>query len=223
MGNHFHRPRSLLVTLIALTLFFGLASSAWALTTVLHETFETYAVGPLGAPWSVTKSGSSHADVINTAYGKRLLFHGGTADSDYMLARRDFSSSATQIVVSADMKPAAGSSFVWELHGAGSSIGARRIRLQRLLGSTMLSAQTAPSGTTNCAPLPSDVWSRVTLKVHATTWPHTFDVLINGNATACTGVSTGLSPTFTYIAITDIASAGYGGDIRFDNIDVIAP
>jgi hypothetical protein len=140
-----------------------------------------------------------------------------------MLVRRNFSSSATEIVVSADMRPAAGSAFVWELHGAGSSIGARRVRLQRLVGSTMLSAQTAPSGTTNCAPLPSDVWSRVTLKVHATTFPHNFDVLINGNPTACKGISTGLSPTFTYIAIMDIASAGYGGDIRFDNIDVTTP
>src|SRR4029450_218706 len=106
MGQRFHNYRSLLVLLIALALFFVLASSAWALTTVLHETFESYAIGPLGAPWLVTKSGSSRADVISTAYGKRLLFHGGTADGDFMLVRRDFSSSRPEIVVSADMLPA---------------------------------------------------------------------------------------------------------------------
>lgn len=223
MGKH-HRPlRWMLGALLALALWLGFASSAWALTTVLHETFETYTVGPLGAPWSVTKSGSSHADIVSTTTGKHLLFHGGTADADYMLVRRDFSSSAPEIVVAADMNPAAGGSFVWELHGAGSSIGARRIRLQRLVGSTMLSSQTVPGGTRDCAPLPSGVWSRVTLKVHATVYPHTFDVLINGNPTACKALSTGLSPTFTYIAIMDIASAGYGGNIRFDNIDLTTP
>lgn len=223
MGKSNHSLRSLFIPLAALALFMGLASSAWALTTVLHETFESYVAGPLGAPWSVTKSGTSRAEVVSTTAGKQLLFHGGTADGDYMLVRRDFASAAREIVVSADMNPAANGSFVWELHGAGSSIGARYIRLQRFVGSTMLISYTVPGGSRNCAPLPSGVWSRVTLKVHATTYPHTFDVLINGNPTACTGLSTGLSPTFTYVSIKDINAVGYGGDIRFDNIDVTTP
>jgi len=223
MGKSKHSLRSFVVPFAALALFIGLGSSALALTTVLHETFETYAVGPLGAPWSVTKSGSSRADVVNPTTGKHLLFHGGTADGDYMLVRRNFSSAATEIVVNADLNPAANSSFVWELHGAGSSIGRRYIRLQRFVGSTMLISYTVPGGSRNCAPLPSGVWSRVTLKVHATTYPHTFDVLINGTPTACTGLSTGLSPTFTYVSITDINAVGYGGDTRFDNLDVTTP
>jgi len=226
-------------TLLALALFLGLGSSAsasvvvehasipqetqLAQATVLHEDFEDDAVGPLGSPWSITKTGTSQARIESTIdHGRVLLLHGGLA-TDYLLASRDSASSATEIVMQVDIKPASGASFIWGLHGAGSSIGARRIRLQREPGSTMLVAQTAPSGSRNCGDLPSGVWSTVTLKVHASACSHTFDVLINGKATACTGISTGLSQPFTYIDVMDASNEGWGGDVRFDNIDITTP
>jgi len=227
-------------TLVALALFLGLSSSVSASVVaeqgsipaeaqqvqaiVLHEDFEDDAIGPLGAPWSVTQAGSSQARIESTVdHGKVLLLHGGKVAGDYLLASRDSASSSTEIVMQVAIKPASGAAFIWGLHGAGSSIGARRIRLQREAGSTMLVAQTSPSGSHNCGDLPSGVWSTVTLKVHASACSHTFDVLINGKATACTGLSTGLSQPFTYIDVMDASNEGWGGDVRFDNIDITTP
>lgn len=87
----------------------------------------------------------------------------------------------------------------------------------------MLVSHTVPGGSRACAPLPSGVWSRVTLRVHATTDPHTFDVLINDRPTACTGLSTGLADPFTHVNVMDPSNLGWGGTVLFDNIDVSTP
>jgi hypothetical protein len=197
-------------------------------TTVLSVNFESTPLGALGSPWFVSPSPStttSTARVVSTSttHGRVLLLHGATTEGNFLIASRSLSSSATQIRSAVDILPAAGSSFIWTLHGAGSSIGSRRIRLQRAPGTTMLAAQTSPSGTTNCGSVPNGVWSRVTLIVYAQTYPHTFDVLINGAATACRKVVANLSPPFNSVSIMDASNTGWGGDVRFDNILVTTP
>jgi len=77
-----------------------------------------------------------------------------------------------------------------------------------------------PSGSTSCGALASGAWSRVTLVVHTTQLPHRFDVLINGVATACSGITTNLSPPFNSVSVMDASNEGWGGSVRFDNVMV---
>jgi hypothetical protein len=194
-----------------------------ALTQVVALDFESSPLGPLGSPWSVSPpSGPSTVTIVNSVdSGKVLLLHG--SNSAYLIASYGFSSSATEITTQAKIKPDKGAAFIWTLTGAGSSIGRRRIRLQRPPGTETLQVQTVPVGTVNCATLDSAVWSSVKLVVHAATWPHTADVFINDAPTACTGLSVGLSPPFSGVQIMDAGNDGYAGDVRFDDITVTTP
>src|SRR5262245_30911746 len=145
-------------TAFIVTIFGGAVASA--ATTVFSENFQTTPTGPLGAPWTISKAGASAAVVKDTVnHGRVLDLQGSTANGDFLIAARSLSSSATEIEYSYAINPSAGSSFVTAFNGAGSSIGARRIRLQRSPGSTTLVAQTVPSGTNNCGTLSSGVWS----------------------------------------------------------------
>jgi hypothetical protein len=194
-----------------------------ALTQVVAVDFESYPLGSLGSPWSVSPaSGPSTVSVVSTAdHGKALLLHG--SNSAYLIASLPFSASATQITTEADIKPDSGAAFIWTLTGAGSSIGRRRIRLQRPPGTETLQVQTVPAGTVNCATLHSGVWSSVKLVVHAQTWPHTADVLINDAPTACSNLTVGLSPPFNGVQVMDAGNEGYAGNVRFDNITATTP
>lgn len=194
-----------------------------ALTQVVAVDFESYPLGPLGSPWSVSPStGPSTVNVVTTAdHGKALLLHG--SNSAYLIASLPFSSSATEITTDANIKPENGAAFIWTLTGAGSSIGRRRIRLQRPPGTDTLQVQTVPAGTVNCATLQSGVWSSVKLVVHAQIWPHTADVLINGAPTACSNLTVGLSPPFNGVQVMDAGNEGYAGNVLFDNIAVTTP
>src|SRR4051812_22523377 len=106
-------------SLLALAILLGLGSSAsasagiepgsipdevqLAQATVLHEDFEDDAVGPLGAPWSITKTGTSQVSIESTTdHGRVLRLHGGLG-TDYLLASRDSASSATEIVMQLDI------------------------------------------------------------------------------------------------------------------------
>jgi hypothetical protein len=232
--------KSVRSTFAALALFFWLGSSVWAgdvvnvyhgslvgaatqaLTTVLHEDFEDDALGPLGAPWTISSAGSSSVSIVNTTdHGHALRLQGSSAEGHFLIASRALSSSSREINTQVDIKPSSGASFIWILNGAGSSIGRRRIRLQQAPGTTTLVASTVPSGNTNCGTLRSGAWSRVTLIVHSV--PRTFDVLINGAPTACTGVAADIQPPFNSVSVMDASNAGWGGNVLFDNIDVTTP
>lgn len=190
------------------------------LSAVTTETFETRPLGALGSPWSVTptppSSGTSTVSVVSTSdHGKVALLHGGTA-SDFIIASLAASSSDPVMHAELAINPAAGASFVFALQGAGSSIGSRRIRLQRSPGSSMLTAQTNDFGTHDCGVLPSGVWSTIALDVRADA--HTFDVSINGVASAtCTGGNTQIGVPFTGISFMDASNEGWGGDVMFDD------
>jgi hypothetical protein len=58
----------------------------------------------------------------------------------------------------------------------------------------------------------------VELVVHTQRSPHTFDVRIDGAATACTGSTTEMSAPFTSVSVMDASNAGFGGDVDFDDI-----
>jgi len=218
MTKHDFHIRSIL---IALALFCGIASSVWA-ATIFQQNFESTPIGPLGSPWTITSAGSGSVSVVNTSdHGHILQLRGSTTEGDFLIASRRFSSSSSDITTQVDIKPSSGSAFLWILNGAGSSIGKRRIRLQQAPGTTTLVASTAPSGNTNCGTIPSGVWSHITLRVHSA--QAKFDVLINGKATACTGISAGIQPPFNSVSVMDASNAGWGGTVLFDNIVVTSP
>jgi hypothetical protein len=195
------------------------------LTSILFVDFESSPLGTLGAPWAVTSAGASTASIVSTGdHGKALRLHGSTVSGEFLIASLGLSSSASDINVAVAIRPSASAAFVWSLEGAGSSIGARRIRLQRAPGSTMLVASTSPSGNTNCGPLASNAWSTVTLIVHTQMCTQrSFDVLINGAATSCTGIATGISAPYNAVSVMDASNAGWGGDVLFDEIVATAP
>lgn len=217
-----HALRLTLSASLALVLIFALASTALALTTVLHENFEDDALGALSAPWAISSSGTGSVTIVNTTdHGHVLRLLGSTTEGHFLIASRPFSSSSPDITTRVDIKPNSGASFLWTLHGAGSSIGRRRIRLQQSPGSTTLVASTVPSGNTSCGTLRSGAWSRVTLIVH--TALHRFDVLINGASTSCKGVTADIQPPFNSVSVMDASNSGWGGTVFFDNIDITAP
>jgi hypothetical protein len=181
------------------------------------EDFESYAPGPLGAPWSISGGGSSTVSVASSAdHGQVGVLHGGTSSADFAIASLAASSSDPVMHVELAVNPAPGASFVFSLQGAGGSIGARRIRLQRVAGSNMLAASTTGFGTQDCAPLPSGVWSTIGLDVR--TDLHTFDVTLDGTPTACSAGATSIGVPFSGVSMMDASNEGFGGDVRFDDI-----
>jgi hypothetical protein len=200
----------------------GVDEISQALTTVLSENFDATPLGPLGAPWSISGGGASTITVEAFSGHGRVARLDGDTVSNFLIASRGFSASATTITSTVQIRPNSGSSFIYTLTGAGSSIGRRRIRLQRAPGSNTLVANTVPGGDRPCGSLASGVWSTVTLTVHAATFPHTFDVTVNGVA-GCTASETGLSSPFTGVQIMDAGNEGWGGRVRFDNILVTTP
>jgi hypothetical protein len=208
------------VIVFLFALFDGTAAAA---TTVFTENFENTKPGPLEAPWSITSAGASTAVVVATAdHGRVLDLRGSTASGDFLIASRGFSSAATEIEYSVAVNAGVGSSFITALNGNGTSLSGRRIRLQQDPGSTTLVAQTSISGTSACAVL-TPGWSTVTLRVHATAAAHTYDVVVNGAPTKCTGIATGLSAPFTGLNVMDASNEGFGGSVLFDDFLVTTP
>jgi hypothetical protein len=196
------------------------------LTTLMGVNFESYAVGSLSSPWSQMPAASltdSRAVIQSTSdHGKVLAIEGSAAMGDYLTAKLDMSIS-TDIVASVDVNPDSSGAFVWSVHGQGGSTYKRRVRLQRWPGSTRLIATASPAGDRDCGSLASARWTKLTLVIHTQTVPSTFDVLIDGNRTACTGLQTSVTPPFTSVQIMDASNSGWGGRVRFDNIQLARP
>jgi hypothetical protein len=94
----------------------------------------------------------------------------------------------------------------------------KQLRLQRVPGSPNLVAAAA-TGMVTCGAIAPDTSTLVTLVVHAMP-PRTFDVLLDGAATACTGLATGLEPPFVGFEIMDPSNEGYGGRVTFDGLSL---
>ncbi|HTE49699.1 MAG TPA: hypothetical protein VK698_02415 [Kofleriaceae bacterium] len=197
-----------------------------SLTPLLTVNFESYAGGALGSPWTLLPASNltdTRASIESTGdHGKVLLLQGSSALSDYLIAKLS-SSVSGDIVATVDVKADSGASFVWSLNGQGASVYGRRIRLQRWPGSSTLVATAVPSGDTSCGSLSSGRWNKVQLVMHTNRSPHTFDVRINGAATACKGLATELGAPFTSVQIMDASNASWGGNVRFDNISLARP
>ncbi len=192
-------------------------------TSVLNVDFDTYSAGTLGSPWRLWPSFGESAMSIaaSPGHGQVLLLHGGKTYGHYVTADLGLSSSSPEIEAEFDILPDSGAAFVWSLAGEGSSMGRRRIRLQRAPGSPKLVASAVPSGDTACGTLASGTWSTITLAVN--TADESFDVLINGEPTDCVGIASELEAPFHHVQVMDASNPDWGGDVRFDNIRVSSP
>ena len=209
------------VIVFCLALFNGIAAAD---TTVLDEGFQTTPTGPLGSPWTITASGASTAFVLDTPdHGRVLNLRGSKTIPDSLVATRPFRTAATEVQFSFAVNASAGSSFQTELNGTGNSYFSRHLNLRLEPDSTTLTALTSPSGLTGCGTLARGAWSTVTLRVHETVLPHTYDVLINGARTNCTGIETRQSAPFTGISVIDGLDTGQGGSVLFDDFLVTTP
>jgi hypothetical protein len=198
-------------------------SGTLARTRIEDIDFEDYPLGPLGDPWTVSpdpSAGGSTIDVVETggAHGQVAEMNGDPSGS-YLFATLPINSWSPYLEVRVRARPVGGASFIFILNGAGSSIGARRIRLQHPPGTTRLEAQTVPSGTTYCGELLPNEWSRVSLRAH--TRLRTFDVLIDGEPTACNDIAAGISTPFTSVQVMDAGNDGWGGVVDFDDLVIV--
>jgi hypothetical protein len=187
-----------------------------ALTPVTSVDFENLPLGPLAAPFSVTKTGASSIAVENTSdHGRVAALHGSAVSGDFLTASLGFTIADPVVHVELEIRPTASAAFVVSLHGAGSSLSARSIRLQRNPGSESL---TAGAANTACGTVRSGAWSRVALDVHSET--HTFSVAIDGAGSACTGIATGIAAPFDNVTLMDASNDAFGGVVQFDRIAV---
>jgi hypothetical protein len=195
------------------------------LTTLLGVNFDAHPLGMLGAMWAISVEGGSSVAVASTSdHGNVLKLHGSTAEGEFIAASTAISSSAKELHVQVDVRPDSGASFVWQLNGSGPAENDHHIRLQRAPGTTRLVASASPNGNSDCGPLPSATWSTITLVVHTNACAQqTFDVLVNGMGTLCSGIATGMGPPYTAVLIMDPSNPGWGGDVLFDNIVVTTP
>jgi hypothetical protein len=195
------------------------------LTNLLVEDFESEG-SQLTSPWSwAPAAGETRAVVTSAAgHGNVMRLEGSEAYGQYMIAYLPLSTPApSDVVASVDVNPDPGAAFVWSLYGQGSGTYKRRVRLQRWPGSTTLVATSVPTGDANCGPLPSGSWTNLTLVMHAQQTPHTFDVLINGEPTRCTGIEVVTNPPYNRVEIMDASNEGWGGNTEFDNIRAARP
>jgi hypothetical protein len=195
------------------------------LTNLLVEDFEGEG-SQLTSPWSwAPAAGETRAVVTSAAgHGNVMRLEGSEAYGQYMIAYLPVSAAApSDVVASVDVNPDQGAAFVWSLYGQGSGTYKRRVRLQRWPGSTTLVATSVPTGDADCGALPSGSWTNLTLVMHAQQTPHTFDVLINGQPTSCTGIEVATNPPYNRVEIMDASNEGWGGNTEFDNIRVAQP
>ena len=110
-------------TLVAVALLLGLGSSAWTgdmvpagapqmLTTVLHEDFEDDAVGALGAPWTISSSGTGSVSIVNTTdHGHVLGLQGSSTEGHFLIASRP----AYLFVLDGHHRPGGYQAWLWRL------------------------------------------------------------------------------------------------------------
>ena len=180
--------------------------------TILSIDFETYPLGPLGAPWGGTKAGSSTVTVVNGGkHGKVLKLDAGSTSNDWLSYSTSFTPTSNNITVEYDVIPASGASSIFELKASGYGLSHNTLRLSRSPGSTAL---TSPAG--SCGTLVDGTWNHVVLDVMSAS--HTFTVKVNGaSLPACTNAPTTLVAPYKGIGVFDPINVGYGGRTGWDN------
>jgi hypothetical protein len=172
---------------------------------------------PIPAP-SVMTGGSSTATVTTSLAGAALQIDGGTEPSSYAVASYVIQTGAMRATAKFAVNPAPGASFTYALRGTGGGYSSRLLRIQRVPGSDALQA-VSTNGAVSCGPLASGQPTLVTLSFDGAA--RTFDVLIAGASSACTGLPTKVSGPVTGFRVTDETVEGYGGHVEFGSLALL--
>lgn len=169
------------------------------------------AAAALPAP-SIAYSGSSTVTpLVSAAAGGGIQLNGDRTDGAFAIAMYQVPVSGSTATAQFTVAASAGASFIFDMTGSGSGYSTRRLRLSRVPGSSQLQAGSA-TGDVMCGPL-GDTATPVTLVYDGAR--KTFDVRINGAATACTGLATRMKSPAVGFEVMDAANAGYGGAVTF--------
>jgi hypothetical protein len=164
---------------------------------------------------SITLGGSSTATVTPGLDGATVVIDGGTASAEYAIVSYRIATGAMNATAEFTVNPASNAAFSYLLTGTGGGYSSRHIKLKRDPGSDALQAATT-SGYVTCGALPSGQPTTVTLAFDGTA--QTFDVLIAGAATPCTGLSTKAAGPVAGFRMNDESVAGFGGHVEFSDL-----
>jgi hypothetical protein len=205
---------------LAALLAAGLApASPAAAANLFSVDFESYATGPLGSPWFISKGGSSSASIVSTSdHGKVLRLNGGPQAGAFLTAVLSTPQRAGDLTVQFDVKPASGAAWGFEVFSASSRYPSQGIRLTALPGSGTVQGSNTSTGQ-SCGALRAGSWSRVAIVIHYAA--RTYDLRYNGTASQCSALPFKLpspSDPFAGIRVRDYSNDGYGGQVDWDNI-----
>jgi hypothetical protein len=164
---------------------------------------------------SLTIGGSSTASVTTSLAGGGLQIDGGFEPASYVVASYQIDTGTMRATAGFTVEPAPGASFTYAVLGTGSGYSTRHLRLQRVPGSDALQA-ISTNGAVTCGTLTSGQPTPVTVSFDGTA--RTFDVLMAGAPSGCTGLSTKVSGPITGFRITDETVEGYGGHVEFSDL-----
>jgi hypothetical protein len=163
---------------------------------------------------NITTGGSTTV----TASPDGAQIDGSTDPAAYGLVSYRVATGAMSATTEFTVNPASGAAFEFMLIGTGSGYSSRFLRLFRVAGSNVLQAATT-AGVIDCGPLPSGQPTAITLAFDGAS--KTFDVLIGGAASACTGEPTKAAGPVNGFRMQDSPEQGFGGHVAFSSLALL--
>ena len=193
-----------------------------ALALIAGINFESYAIGPLGSPWTVTASGASTMTVENlvalAGSGKALKINGGNTDTtDYVVGRYQFPDTSADIWVDFEVYTV-GSGNEWGFRAWQNYSGSPFYELWISMdGGFLKTADWTVPEWDNCAAFSANAWHRVTVNLDFDTG--LYDVYLD-NTLVCNDYYQywGDQTPYGYIDFLDWSDADFGGVTWIDNI-----
>lgn len=166
----------------------------------------------------ISKAGSSSARILaSTAAGPGLEIDGSAELGSFAEAVYGATTGSSGATAGFTVTPISGASFVYILLGSGSRYSTQQLRIQRAPGSSALQA-VAATGNATCGTISDGTPANVTVVFHAAS--ETFDVLIGGAASGCTGLPTTLQPPVVGFGMMDASNEGWGGRVDFTGLSM---
>jgi hypothetical protein len=171
---------------------------------------------------TIQQGGSSSATPLPASLqggpgGPGLAVNGGSELGAFVIASYSASTGSHDATAELTVTPTGGASFVYSLIGTGGSYAKRQLRLERTPGSSSLTAAST-RGNITCGTVAAGKATTVTLVYRGAS--QTFDVLLDGSASACTNLPTRIQPPVVGFTLMDASNEGYGGQVQFSDLAV---
>jgi len=167
---------------------------------------------------AITQGGHSSARLLAPSLaGPGVEINGSPDLGSFLIASYEATTGSSGATAGATVTPAPGAAFVYTLLGSGTGYSGRQLRLQRMPGSSDLTAAAA-TGNVTCGTVVSGAPTKLGLVFHAASG--TFDVLIGGAASGCTSLPTKLQPPVIGFSLMDASNEGWGGRVDFTDLTI---